>query len=111
VAAALDDPPPPALLVLLPLLLLAQPATASEPSAATAMIRRPFIGYASISVISHYVGVDIARIGRWPAIRRHLGRRRVLRLGAAFEKLKTPSPPAEFVTLIKPLPFTPRQGD
>src|SRR6266849_4745700 len=84
VAVPLDDPPPLAPLLLL---LLAQPVTASEPSAATAMIRRPFIGYASISVISHYVGVNIARILRWRAIRRHVGRRGVLRRGAAFAKL------------------------
>jgi hypothetical protein len=34
----------------------------------------------------------------------------ILRLGAAFSKLSTPSPSAEFVPLIKPLPFAPRQG-
>jgi hypothetical protein len=48
-----------ALLVLL-LLLLLQPATASEPTAAATRTRRPFIGYASISGISHNVGFPLS---------------------------------------------------
>ena len=44
-ADALPVPPPASVLLLL---LLAQPATAIEPTAATARTRRPFIGYASI---------------------------------------------------------------
>src|SRR5580700_1700886 len=55
------------LLLLLLLLLLPQPATASEPTAAAARTRRPFIGYASISRdYSHNVGVPISEGCRMP---------------------------------------------
>src|SRR5439155_13032774 len=49
------DPPLAALL----LLLLLQPATASEPTAAMARTRRPFIGYASIPGLCHEVDDEV----------------------------------------------------
>jgi hypothetical protein len=56
-----EAPPALALLLLvLLLLLLLQPATASEPTAAATRTRRPFIGYASISGISHNVGSPLS---------------------------------------------------
>src|SRR6185437_5945027 len=60
-AAPPVDPPPAALL----LLLLLQPATASEPTAAMARTRRPFMGYASIPGLSHNVrGRNLAALSR-----------------------------------------------
>jgi predicted membrane protein len=61
------------LLVLLLLLLLLQPATASEPTAAATRTRRPFIGYASISGISHNVGFPIERTAFRLMACRHIG--------------------------------------
>jgi hypothetical protein len=49
------------LALLLLLVLLLQPAAASVPTAAATRTRRPFIGYASISGMSHYVGFPIER--------------------------------------------------
>src|SRR5580700_7187795 len=54
---ALDPPPPAVLLLLLVLLLvlLPQPATASEPTAAAARTRRPFMDTPPFPGMSHYV--------------------------------------------------------
>src|ERR1700746_2673272 len=49
------------LLELLLLLLLLQPAASRVPTAAATRTRRPFIGHASISGMSHYVGFPIER--------------------------------------------------
>ena len=94
------------------LLLLLQPATASEPTAAAARTRRPFMGCASISGIPHDVGVILCALctGRRYAGRSvAAGRSRVSTLYSST--LNTPSPMAEFVPMIKPLLFRPRQGD
>jgi hypothetical protein len=82
--ALLLDPPPAAVL----LLLLPQPATASEPTAAAAMTRRPFIGYASISGdISRCRGRGhYARTARGLANAARSVTCGVLRRGAAFEQ-------------------------
>ena len=96
------------LLVLL-LLLLLQPATASAPTAAAARTRRPFIGYASISGMSHNVGFPIERtafrlmacrqIGRLLIKhRRGLAATAVVRTGMRDGKLNTPSPMGRFRT-------------
>src|SRR5439155_660117 len=107
------DPPLAALL----LLLLLQPATASEPTAAMARTRRPFIGYASIPGLCHEVDVEVevgvlprhaARTGGTPPDRPSAGSC----AGAPRpRRLNMPSPMAEFVTLIKPSRFVPRQED
>jgi hypothetical protein len=69
-----EAPPALALLLLvLLLLLLLQPATASEPTAAATRTRRPFIGYASISGISHNVGFPIERTAFRLMACRHIG--------------------------------------
>jgi hypothetical protein len=47
------------LLVLLLLLLLPQPAMASEPTAAAARTRRPFMDTPPFPGMSHYVGFPI----------------------------------------------------
>jgi len=88
--------------------LLLQPATTSEPSAAAAMTRRPFIGYASIPVISQCRN-HVARVARGLTIYRQIGHLRGLGLDAAPEQAPYALPPAEFIPPIKPLPFTPRQ--
>jgi hypothetical protein len=94
-ALVLVDPLlPVALLLVLLLLLLLQAATASVPTAAATMTRRPFIGYASISGISHYVGSPIERTA--------------FRLMACRQV--RPPQWADFVPLIKSPPFTLRQG-
>jgi hypothetical protein len=64
------------LLLLLELLLLLQAAKASEPAVAATMTRRPFIGYASISGISHYVGFPIERTAFRLMAFRQIGRLR-----------------------------------
>src|SRR5580700_10365930 len=96
----LDPPPAAAVLeLLLLLLLLPQPATTSEPTAAATRTRRPFIGYASISRVISQCGW-VAALARAP-VPRH-----------AFEEAQRNALPlAEFVSLIKPLPFRPRQED
>jgi hypothetical protein len=71
--------------------------------------------------MSHYVGFPIERtafrlmacrqIGHPPVKRPRLAATAVVRLGMRDRKLNTPSQWADFVPLIKPPPFTPRQED